>query len=113
MTAVFRLLWHGSGIPDTPSVRYLRVRHLEVTISTMGWTPGDHYCDLCGETVTKYNELVTLKRESYPGHGSAEVCSACLNRPISALLARIDDPMPRRPVRRPTRNPSLWDRLFG
>lgn len=100
---------------DTPGVRYRSARGLEVTISAMGWTPGDRYCDLCGETVTQYSELVTLNRDGgYEGHGSAEVCRACVNRPISALLARMDDPMPRRPVRRPApRRSGLWERLFG
>ena len=98
-----------------PSASCNYVECPEATIFVMGWTPGDHYCDLCGAVTKQYGELVKLARESGEG-GSAEVCSACLSRPIADLVAVLVDPARRaRPATRrvPARSTSMWERLFG
>jgi len=80
----------------------------------MGWTPGDHHCDLCGAIITQDDELVALTCEDREG-GHAEICRSCTRRPIADLLALMDDPTRRaRPASRPisTRNFTSWEGLF-
>lgn len=84
----------------------------EITIVSMGFTPGDRYCDLCGAIAASFGELTQLSHDG-PGGGAAEICRACERRPIGDLLALMADPSRRaRPANRraSTRGPSMWER---